>query len=256
MQPSVSTVSTVTFATSTPLNLICFAHAGGSAALYRRWKPLLPDGVTLIAAELPGHGTRRAQAAHTGWRPLIAELADEIGQRLDRTAPFAVFGHSMGALVGFELCHALRQRDGRMPLWFGASASVAPSRRNVESDWLDCPRETMVAKLAELGGTPAELLADADFVDFMLPVLRADFHLCGVYTEHRRASSPRLPLECRIDAFTGRDDRATAQSADVDAWAACTQGDFGRHEFSGGHFFLEAHAAAVLDTLTAVAVEQ
>ena len=112
---------------------------------------------------------------------LIDTLLVELAERLDDDEPFAVFGHSMGALVGLELIHALRARHGLAPVWFGASASLAPSRRNWETHWLDCTHEAMVARLRELGGTPVELLDDRDFIDFVLPALRVDFHLCGTY---------------------------------------------------------------------------
>ncbi|WP_240160947.1 alpha/beta fold hydrolase [Burkholderia sp. Ax-1719] len=232
-----------------PIELICLPHAGGAAASYRRWQAALPRGVRVFAPDYAGHGLRRAQPPHRAWTPLIDALADEVVARVPRHAPFAVFGHSMGALAGYELCHALRERDGREPVWFGASASVAPERRTLETHWLDCPRETMAAKLAALGGTPAELLADADFLDLVLPVLRADFHLCGVYLSHLRAEwtrAPRAPLACALEVFTGREDAATAHSADVTAWRDCAQGPFAQHAFDGGHFYLDTHAAPLL----------
>ncbi|SAL45165.1 thioesterase [Caballeronia sordidicola] len=229
-----------------PVELICLAHAGGAAASYRQWQAALPRGVRVFAPDYAGHGLRRTQPPHRAWTPLIEDLVDEVAARLDRNAPFAVFGHSMGALAGFELCHALRARDGREPLWFGASASVAPERRTVESHWLGCPRETMAAKLAALGGTPAALLDDADFLDLVLPVLRADFHLCGVYIAHLRAGSPRVPLACPLDVFTGRGDAATACTADVAAWRDYTRGPFAQHAFDGGHFYLDMHVTPLL----------
>jgi surfactin synthase thioesterase subunit len=164
-----------------PVRPVCLAHAGGSAMLHRPWAQRLPRGVQVVPLELPGHGSRCAVSAHAKWPALIDTLLVELAERLDDDEPFAVFGHSMGALVGLELIHALRARHGLAPVWFGASASLAPSRRNWETHWLDCTHEAMVARLRELGGTPVELLDDRDFIDFVLPALRADFHLCGTY---------------------------------------------------------------------------
>ncbi|MFM0381141.1 alpha/beta fold hydrolase [Paraburkholderia strydomiana] len=242
---------------SDPLILVCLAHAGGSVALYRDWQPRLPWFVQARMLELPGHGMRRSVSPHTEWPALIAQLADEL-LALVGGAPFALFGHSMGSLVALELMHALRERGERAPVWFGASATISPARRKHETHWLNCSQSEMIACLRERGGTPAELLDDAEFVDFMLPVLRADFHLCGVHPAHiaARANAYRtmLPgtsntsamLDCPIDVFIGRDDPATANRADVDAWANETSGPCAVHWFDGGHFFIDTAREAVL----------
>jgi surfactin synthase thioesterase subunit len=224
-----------------PLRLVCLSHAGGSALLYRRWSQRLPRGVQLLALELPGHGARRALPAHIEWPALLDTLLAELDGQLDAEVPFAVFGHSMGALVGFELIHALRARRSIEPVWFGASASVAPARRKHETHWLDCTHEAMVDKLRELGGTPAALLEDREFIDFVLPLLRADFHLCGTYRSSyaRHATARREPLSCPIAVFTGRDDHSTACAEDVTAWRDETRGACALHGFEGGHFYLD-----------------
>jgi surfactin synthase thioesterase subunit len=243
---------------SNALTLVCLAHAGGSVALYRDWQPRLPSFVQVRMLELPGHGMRRSASPHTEWPTLIAQLADELLALVDGSAPFALFGHSMGSLVALELMHALSERGERAPVWFGASATISPARRKHETHWLNCSHDEMIACLRERGGTPAELLDDAEFVDFMLPLLRADFHLCGVHPAHiatraagygaMLAGSPATSamLDCPIDVFVGRDDPATANRADVDAWAEETRGACAVHWFDGGHFFIDTAREAVL----------
>jgi len=106
----------------------------------------------------------------------------------------------------------------------------------------------MVDKLRGLGGTPDELLNDRGFIDFMLPVLRADFHLCGTYASFA-ASLPagrRAPLDCPIAVLTGRDDSATACVDDIAAWSAQTRGTCTQHRFDGGHFFIDTTPEPVL----------
>ncbi|SIO44363.1 thioesterase II family protein [Paraburkholderia phenazinium] len=239
-----------------PVRLFCLPHAGGNAMLYRRWAQRLPRGVQVEPLELPGHGARRALPAHTEWPALVDALLVDLEGRLDGEMPFAVFGHSMGALVGLELIHALRERHGLAPVWFGASGSVAPRRRKRETHWLDCTHDAMVDRLRELGGTPAELLEDRDFIDFVLPLLRADFHLCGTYRRELNdeagiaQTSPRLtvrsPLDCPVDVFMGRDDSATACVEDVAAWREETRATCVLHRFDGGHFYLDGAPEPVL----------
>jgi surfactin synthase thioesterase subunit len=106
----------------------------------------------------------------------------------------------------------------------------------------------MVARLRELGGTPAALLDDRDFIDFVLPVLRADFHLCGTYAPLATAeeSTVREPLVCPVGVFTGCDDRATACAEDVAAWRDETRGTCTLHRFDGGHFYLDGTPDSVM----------
>jgi surfactin synthase thioesterase subunit len=218
--------------------------------LYRRWAQQLPHGVRVVPLELPGHGARRTLPAATDWPALIDPLGAELHARLDPAVPFALFGHSMGALVGLELIHALRARRAPSPVWFGASASVAPSCRVRETHWLGCSREQMIDKLRSLGGTPEELLADRDFIDYLLPVLRADFHLCGTYPDDAVAVEREL-LDCPVAVFTGRDDPATACTADVACWRDATRSMCAFHSFDGGHFYLGDAPGPVLARVAA-----
>lgn len=207
--------------------------------LYRRWVRRLPQEVRVVPLELPGHGARRALPAHTEWPSLIDGLCDEFHARRDPAVPFAMFGHSMGALVGLELMHALSADDAGSAVWFGASASVAPSCRIRETHWLGCTHRQMVDKLRSLGGTPNELLEDRDFIDFLMPTLRADFHLCGTYPNTGDDTATREPLDCPVGVFTGRDDPATARADDVARWRDETRNLCAFHRFDGGHFYLD-----------------
>ncbi|MFM0502668.1 thioesterase II family protein [Paraburkholderia caffeinilytica] len=233
-----------------PVQLFCLAHAGGTAALYRRWTQHLPRNVQVVPLELPGHGARRALPAHTEWPSLIDALCGEWRARRDPAVPFALFGHSMGALVGLELMHALRAQGAGSAVWFGASASVAPPFRIRETHWLGCTHEQMVDRLRSLGGTPDALLDDRDFIDFLMPMLRADFHLCGTYPHHADdadgAATARAPLDCPIAVFTGRDDPATARAEVVARWRDETRDTCAFHSFDGAHFYLDNAPGPVL----------
>ncbi|CAB3771791.1 thioesterase II family protein [Paraburkholderia humisilvae] len=236
-----------------PVTLICLAHAGGSALLYRQWLPHLASAIQLHPLDLPGRGTRITTPALTQWPALIDTLADQCLSELDGRMPFALFGHSLGALVGFELLCALEARDGRKPLWFGASACIAPELRKLDEHWIDCGVDEMAARLRELGGTPEELLEDTDFMDFMWPVLRADFHLSGTYPHFlrsRRELHASWRLGCPVDVFVGNRDAATADASAVAGWSAHTDATCTVRRFDAGHFFVNTHAPAVIETMT------
>lgn len=240
------------------VKLICLPHAGGTAALYRDWARRLGPSVRVHAQELPGRGARRALPLQTEWSALIDGLLADLHSHLaDPALPFAVFGHSMGSLVGLELIHAIRQRYGRSPVWFGVSAALAPTRRQRETHWLDATYDAMVARLVERGGTPAVLLNERAFLELLLPVLRADFHLCGTHPHYtgaqkqRREAAGAAPLACPITVFAGRDDSATACADDLAAWADETRGPYVEHRFDGGHFFLDETPEPVLAVVAA-----
>lgn len=180
------------------------------------------------------------------WSELLDLLVDDMQPHLDR--PFAIFGHSLGALVGFELAHAVRERHGLSPLWLGVSACKAPLRRESKSNWLTCPEPEFLDEVRSLDGTPDELLRDREFMDLVLPFLRADFHLSGSYPDQLR--EPRLPLACPIMALGGTRDAQTADDpANLSAWAAETTGRFLVKEIEAGHFFIDTHRDAVIDSV-------
>lgn len=232
------------------LQLVCLPHAGGSAALYRDWQRRMPQTVRILALELPGHGAQRAMPAPRTWPEAVAAIDAICAARVDPQLPFALFGHSMGALLGLELLHARRARGAAEALWFGASAAAAPSLRRLEPEWLHCTREAMQRRLRELGGTPQALLDDADFIELVMPVLRADFHLCGIYPSHY-ASQRRLPLSCPIDVFFGREDTATALGQVRREWCRETRAACDEYGFAGGHFYLDEAPDALIETVVA-----
>ncbi|MDE1182646.1 alpha/beta fold hydrolase [Paraburkholderia sp.] len=220
---------------ASPVTLFCLPYAGGHSMTYRGWRDLLPSWIECVPLDLPGHGRLRAMSPLSDWPALIDALIDAIGPLPAQDV--AIFGHSMGALVGLELAHALRERTGRTPAWLGVSACVAPLRRDYETKWLDCSVGEMVDELRRLGGTPEALLEDEEFLDLALPVLRADFHLCATYV--RRAHDVRKPLDCPVAVFGGRDDTVSEQSENLSAWCHETIAQFSEHTLDGGHFFVE-----------------
>ncbi|MFL9954172.1 alpha/beta fold hydrolase [Paraburkholderia nemoris] len=229
---------------STPITLVCLPYAGGSCAIYRNWAARMPSWITLCPIDPPGHGNRRSTPAAQSWPALVDALVEAL-PRTAASADIAIFGHSMGALAGYELAHRLRERSGRLPMWLGVSACKAPSQREIDTRWRDCAGDAMVDELRRLGGTPAELLEDRDFMEFALPTLRTDFDLCGTYVADPR----RAPLDCSVSAFGGVDDLVSQNPNALDAWADVTRAAFSRRMFPGGHFYLEQSAHAVIDAV-------
>lgn len=226
---------------SPTLTLFCLPYAGGSAAVYREWAARVPGWIRLVPLHMPGRGVRHRMQPMHRWPELLDLLVEDVQPYVDQ--PLAIFGHSMGALVGIELAHAIRSRYGLLPVWFGASACKAPTRRELELHWLTCPEEEFLDEVRSLKGMPDELLGNREFMDLVLPFLRADFHLCGSYELPQRQ-----PLDCSMLVIGGSDDEEIAEDPrNLAAWAGETTGPFEQREIQAGHFFINTHRDRVID---------
>ncbi|WP_104112274.1 thioesterase II family protein [Micromonospora chalcea] len=223
------------------VRLFCLPYAGGGAAAYRGWQRAAPPGVQVVALELPGRGTRLQEAPFLRLAPLIRSLADALTGALDR--PYALFGHSMGGLLAFELARALRRRPVRQPEHVFVSAAASPDSPS-SRPLLHCAADDEIrAHLAKLGGTPPEVLDNADLMRLMLPVLRADFSVLETY-EHR----PEPPLATPLTVLGGRGDRIVPPRA-LDGWRRHTSARSRLCLFPGNHFFLHGARAEVVATV-------
>jgi medium-chain acyl-[acyl-carrier-protein] hydrolase len=159
--------------------------------------------------------------------------------------PFAFFGHSMGALVAFELARELRRRSWRGPVLLAVSGHHAPHRPDPDPPVAHLPDAEFLEQMrVRYDGIPAEILAEEELLKLILPVLRADVL---VLETHPYVEEP--PLDCALSCFGGEQDRHTARD-DLEAWREQARGPFTLHTFPGGHFFIESAREAVLRALS------
>jgi len=172
---------------------------------------------------------------------LVAAAAEGLLPYLDR--PFAFFGHSMGALVAYELASLLLVRYGITPEFMAVAACAAPgARRNVKKIY-DLPKDDFLLELRKLGGTPSEVLDHSELLDIVLPILRADFEIIDTHCP----SSTRLP--CPIAAYGGGTDTTTSPDC-LASWKECTTGDFSLTLLPGDHFFVVSHKSELLELIS------
>jgi surfactin synthase thioesterase subunit len=225
----------------TPTRLFCFPYAGASAGFYNKWQARLSPQVELCPVELPGHGARMGQPLETTMPGLVEHLLPRVS--LGGAPRFGLFGHSLGALVAYEVAHALRARSGMEPTALIVSGSSAPSMRDPARYSALSSDADLLAELVRLEGTPSSVLANAELMDLTLPIIRADFRICADY-EYR----PRPPLHCRILALGGDAD-ASVTPGRLAAWRSHTTGDFSLKMLSGGHFFIRERESQLLDAI-------
>lgn len=220
-------------------NLFLLPYAGGGTRVYDPWLDVLPAWIKPIPLELPGHGRRYKQPPLHDWKALTEAVSDMVQPHIDQ--PFGIFGHSMGALVGLELAHAIQTRFQRKPTWFGAAGCVAPSRRQPELNWLSCQTSEVVERLHELGGTPREILDNQELLGMLMPMLRSDFHLCGTYGPQKRR-----PLDTPFLVLGGTTDAASQPAENLTDWSIETTGTCRLEMIDAGHFLIETKRSIVI----------
>lgn len=210
---------------------------------YRAWAGDLPEHIEVSAAQLPGRGPRLREPAFTRLAPLVAALHAHLppltGQRL------ALFGHSLGALVAFELARSLDAAGGPTVEHLFVSSCRAPQLPGGRAPVHTLPDAALRDHLRALGGTPPEVLAHAELMALLLPAVRADYAVYETYTH-----TPGPPLTCPLTALGGAQD-ANAGGEALLGWEAHTTGRFHLRLWPGGHFYLHTDPAPVLATLAA-----
>lgn len=230
------------------INLFCFAFAGGSAFYYRPWSNCF-NSIEICAVQLPGRANRIKEQAIIG----ISEIADHFIDALtsDLDTPFAFFGHSMGAILAYEVSIKLEQRKLPTPKHLFLSARSAPHITSKRPKIAHLPKSEFLKSIIALQGTPIEVAENAELMDLVEPSLRADFLSLETYV-----ATPAKPRPIPITVFGGIEDPwITADN--LNGWQHYTSSSFDSYQFSGGHFFLDQHyqqiATIIKQSINAVA---
>ncbi|MCE2595214.1 alpha/beta fold hydrolase [Motilimonas cestriensis] len=223
------------------LRLFCLSYAGGSSATYSPFADQLPNEVELVAVQLPGRGIRLSEAPYTNLSQLVVDLSKQMQPLLE--VPYVVMGHSFGSRLGYELVQHFRMLQWPLPLHFIASGSKAPHYKNTDSPIHQLPEAAFIEKLRSFGGTPDEILNNADFMEMLLPMLRADFAMVETHQ-----SEIRPALDCDLSMFGGVNDEGVPQDKLLD-WQLHFSGHISETLFEGGHFFIETHKALVIKSV-------
>jgi len=220
------------------LRLVGFHHAGGGASTFRPWRAWLPEGIELLAVQLPGREGRLREPLRRAMDDVAEPIADALAG-LPEDAPLAFFGHSTGALVAFEAARGLRRRGRPQPRLLIASSQNAPRVARVPRHRL--PDRKFVEVLRGCQGTPDGVLDDPKLLALLLPRIRADGAVCET---HRYRREP--PLDCRIVVLHGVEDPLVGEDA-LEAEKEETSVGFARHAFPGGHFFMQDAEDAMIE---------
>lgn len=181
------------------------------------------------------------ETAYTDLSTLVHDFVDTLEPFTDY--PYAFFGHSMGALISFEVTRELRRRSLRLPLHLFLSAFRSPELKKPKSLIYHLSDQEFIQKIRELGGTPQELLDNEDFLRTLLPILRADFTLCETYRHQ-----PEPPLNVPFTLFGGSNDSEVSVQ-EIEPWEHHSSKETSLHIIPGDHFFLLDQPNPIIQTI-------
>lgn len=211
------------------ITLYCLPCAGASATMYLRWKRLLPSWIEVIPVELPGRGGRLSENPHNNYRELVDVLSQEIA--LTVRGNYALFGHSMGALLAYGIAQQLHCLTTRLPNALLVSGCAAPVRHDSERYFRIRTEAALIADLSNQGGTPKEVFNNPELLAMTLDLLRIDYRVCGSF-KHTMQTPIDIPIHC----FGGRADTISAEN--LSHWRQESMQMVTFDWFDGGHFFL------------------
>jgi surfactin synthase thioesterase subunit len=223
------------------MRLFCFCYAGGNAAVYLPWQTILGPDIEVCAIQLPGRGARFGEPLPQDLGSMIPAIAQAIAPLQDR--PFAFFGHSLGALLAYELTHYLREHASTLPRHLIVSGAQGPRLRTAKRRLHLLDDAELTRELVRYAGTPAQVLENPELLELVLPIVRADFRIAVEYTYRER-----LPLPVPVTVFAGREDEFDS-IAQYEDWFHDTSVGSNLHWFEGGHFFINSANGQVLEQL-------
>lgn len=223
------------------VRLFCLPYAGGAASAFRGWDRVLDPLIDVCPVQLPGRETRWSEPPFTDMQTMVNALVDALSPFMEM--PFALFGHSLGGTVAFEMARALERLGRAGPVHLFASGARAPHGPSQRPPLHNLPSAEFVAGLERLDTIPREVLANRELVELILPTLRADFRVFETYR-----FSPGSQVRCPLSVFGGHDDHLVT-SEELAAWADLATSRVTIRTFPGGHFFVRDARDEVLSAV-------
>lgn len=217
---------------SNKIKLFCFPYAGGSSAVYIPWKRFYTASpVDLFPVELSGRGRRIGEPLYQSVDEMIQDAFLQIKDHL-KDGNYSFFGHSMGAMICYELCREIRRNGYPLPLHIFFSGRGAPQIDHRDKNYHLMPDDEFRNEVMKLGGTPPEFFTNPELTTFFVPILKNDFRLV---TEAPRYTIPEK-IDVDISVLVGKDDDLFPEQ--ISGWKEVTSGNAGFYYFNGNHFFL------------------
>ncbi len=226
------------------IKLICMSYAGGASSNFSNWGKDLAPHIKLIAVEYPGRGRRFSEPFCQSILEAVDDIYNQIKHELDET-PFALFGHSMGSVLAFELAYKLLAKGHQLPRHLFFSGSDAPHLRGDDKKLHILPDEEFLQEINDLEGTPQAFFEQKELLDIFMPILRNDFKMIEEYSFEEKP----MKLKSDFSVFYGTEEEL---KGDINGWAVHTEKECQIHAFEGGHFFINDKREEVLQRINDV----
>ncbi len=224
------------------LRIFCFPHGGGGPHIYREWADEFDENVEVYALHFPGRGSRRDEPPITDMNELASGVVEALQPYLDK--PCAFFGHSVGALVAFEVTRKMRNNGCSLPIRLCVSAHKAPHHSEEKAGMYTLPDDELVEVIGKLGLVPDDALENEELLTFILPPIKADFQVSETY-QHQKD----LPLPIPITSMGGRQDSLVSEQ-DLNEWQHYSSVDCQTLLYDGDHFYTQSLQEKLLGDLT------
>ncbi|WP_410984479.1 thioesterase II family protein [Bacillus cereus] len=224
------------------IKLFCIPFAGGSAVVYSKWKKLMAPFIEVNEVELAGRGRRMNEPLIENMEEMVEDIYYSIKDYI--TEPYAIFGHSMGGLLTYELCHKLQKEGYPDPVHVFVSGRKAPQLKARRKIIHDLPNEEFISEILKYDGMDKSIFENKELADIFLPILKADFKLIETY----EFNAPFNLLNSDISVFHGIDDKAV-DFEELSHWSEVTKKESKIYTFPGGHFFINEYTEQVVNKI-------
>ncbi len=227
------------------INLICLPYAGGALSFFKSWEEFLDASIKILPIELQGRGTRYDEPFPNSIDEVVNDIFPLIKEEIETGIPYAIFGHSLGTLVAFELAKRIQDEELTNPLHVFFSGRATPDTKDNSLELAEKPDDYFIEELKNYPGIPVEIIKYPELLKYFLPVMRADLQLVGNYTPRR---SIQNEISCDISVLFGENDH-NYKLEDVKRWSIVTNADSDFYYFKGGHFFVGEFAKEVVEVI-------
>ncbi len=225
------------------IKLFCLPYAGGSAACYHPWRQYINHSIELRPLELAGRGLRLGEPFHQSITEAVIDIYKFIQKDLD-DGPYAIFGHSMGCMLAYELAYMIKNSGHPSPCQLFFSGKCPPGIKNSREPLYLLRDREFIEEVFKMGGTPKELLENRELLEIFLPILRADFKIVETY--RHEAKDERLDSDLTV--FWGKQEKGVTLG-EIGMWRDYTHKNCQIHLFNGGHFFINEYAQDVVNII-------
>jgi medium-chain acyl-[acyl-carrier-protein] hydrolase len=228
------------------IKLFCLPYAGGSSIIYKKWQPLLPDDIELVAVELAGRGKRSNEPLYKDVAEAVEDVYSIITRDIYNAGDYAIYGHSMGAMLAYELAQKIRANNLPEPLHVFFSGRGTPHIKSKrEKIYHTMDDKEFQKEILNLGGTPKEFFEYPELMDYLLPILKSDFKISETAVREKNIH----PLNYDITVCTGKQEEEL-EAEDIHGWMLHTKQLCTVHYFNGGHFFINDEAEKIVDLIS------